>query len=143
MENTLEMTTEVYRLIRELMSPLAKVYDPLYAGTFAFGQMSGPFYLTQNSQWLWLPRPASALKSGDPFLTDSQLAQSVELRDVLRNLLKAARTSFDVMLQHLEKIEGSPTFLTDVGLYLVRPEERVVDIIRAEGLSDWRPCDAG
>ncbi len=143
MQEPLEMTTEIFRLIRELISPLAKVYDPLYAGVFAAKQTSGPFYLTEMQQWLWLPKSTDGLKPEDAFLTDRQLAETVDLRDVLRNLLESAKTSFDVLLRHLQKIEGLPSFLTDVGPYLVSPEARVVDVIRANQLTKWRELDAG
>ena len=83
------------------------------------------------------------MKPEDALLTDRQLAESVELRELLRNLLRSARSSFDVLLKHLDKIESSPTFLTDVGLYLVSPEAKVVDIIRANYLENSRDVDAG
>jgi len=139
---TLEMTTEIFRLLRELMSPLAKVYDPLFAGTFTARQTSGPFYVTEMQQWLWSPARVAGLKPEGAFLTDRQLAESVDLREVLRNLLESAKSSFDVLLQHLGRIEELPTFLTDVGLYLVHPEARVADIIRADRLTNWRELDA-
>ncbi len=132
-----EMTTEIFKLTRELMSPLARVYDPLYAGSFAGHGTSGSVYLTQLQQWLWFPKRSTGLKPEDALLTDRQLAESVELRELLRNLLRSARSSFDVLLKHLDKIESSPTFLTDVGLYLVSPEAKVVDIIRANYLENW------
>ena len=138
-----EMTTEIFKLTRELMSPLARVYDPLYAGSFAGHGTSGSVYLTRLRQWLWLPKRSTGLKPEDALLTDRQLAESVELRVLLRNLLRSARSSFDVLLKHLDKIESSRTFLTDVGLYLVSPEAKVVDIIRANYLENWRDVDAG
>ena len=67
----------------------------------------------------------------------------MELRELLRALLRSARSSFDVLLKHLDRIESSPTLLTDVGLYLVSPEAKVVDIIRANYLENWRDVDAG
>ena len=61
---------------------------------------------------------------------------------VLHNLLRSARSSFDIVLRHLDKIEPLPTFLTDLGFFLVRPEARVVDIIQANHLDDWRDVKA-
>ena len=85
-----EMTTEIFKLTRELMSP-------------------------------------------NPWSCASSWA----------NLLRSARLSLDVLLKHLDRIESSSTFRTDAGLYLVSPEAKVVDIIRANYLENWRDVDAG
>jgi len=142
MQDELDVKTEIFKLLRQQLSPLAKVYDPLYAGNFASYGTKGSFYLTQLQHWLWLPGNDAKLESGDEFLTDRQLAESLDLCEVLRNLLRSARSSFDVLLRHLDKIEPLPTFLTDLGFFLVRPEARVVDIIRANHLHNWRNVEA-
>jgi hypothetical protein len=79
MQDELDMKTEIFKLLRQQLSPLAKVYDPLYAGNSASRGTKGSFYLTQLQQWLWLPGNDAGVKPEDAFLTDRQLAESLDL----------------------------------------------------------------
>jgi hypothetical protein len=140
MQNPREMTTEIFRLTRELMSPLAKVHGPLFGGTFRSGNLSGPFFLTETRQWLWFPKQVSRTRAAEVCLTDAQLSVATDVYTVLGQLLASTRESFDVLLKHLAGIKNSPRFLTDVGLYLISPATRAYEIVQADSLGKFEPA---
>ncbi len=133
MENTKEITVEVFRLLRERMATLAHVQGPLLAGTFKRGALSGDFLLTELRQWRSLTEgpdyvPGS-LKPEDVLLSDAEVASVIPLSDVIENLLREASALFDRLLAHLQRIKNHPTLTTDIALYLTVSEAIVLDTV--------------
>lgn len=141
MQHTREMTIEIFRLVRQAISPLAKIHGPLFAGVFDFGGLHGPVFLTASATWVWLPERMSQLKSGESDLDDTRLSTAIDIFTMLLNLLTSTKSSIDKLLRHLNRIRTAPTFLTDVGLYLINPEARTGEIVQAEHMAEFHQPD--
>lgn len=138
MQSEREMTTEVFRLIRQAISPLAKIHGPLFAGIFAFDNLRGPVFLTESANWLWMPERLSQLKfQEDAGLDDARFSAALEVFTLLENLLESATSALETLRRHLGGIRNTSSFLTDVGLYLINPEARTREIVQREGTARY------
>jgi hypothetical protein len=137
MQSEREITTEIFRLIRQAISPLANIHGPLFAGMFVFGKLRGPVFLTETANWLWMPERLSQLNPQDAGLDDARFSAALDVFTLLDNLLESAMNSLETLRRHLGGIRNTSSSLTDVGLYLINPEARTREIVQREGTARY------
>lgn len=136
MQSEREMTTEIFRLIRQAISPLARIHGPLFAGMFVFGKLRGPVFLTESANWLWMPERLSQFNQ-DAGLDDARFSAALDVFTLLDNLLESSTSALETIRRHLGGIRNTSSFLTDVGLYLINPEARTREIVQREGTARY------
>jgi hypothetical protein len=136
---------EIYRLLRERFAPMARVGGPLYAGLYEHEGISGTMYVGELNQWLWVPWPETpgSLRPEDALLSDAQVAAARDLAGTLQNLLRNAKLVFELFLEHLERIQHTPTFTNQVQTYLTDSAALVVDALVVRGRTDGTEIHGG
>jgi hypothetical protein len=121
---------EIYRLVRERFSPMARFGGPLYAGVYEHEGISGTMYVGEQNHWLWVPWPETpgSLRPEDALLY-AEVAAGRDLAETLQNLLRNTKLVFELFLEHLHRIQHKPTFTGKVQTYLTDSVALVVDAL--------------